>query len=124
MFLELVEGGCLANNILKQPSFVRRLSSQVLVYDWSEPGEVESVVEDIEGLNFDQYGRYEMQQKDWRWGLEEVAAALRGKYSTTWHVEYMRTNCLNPNYYEGEKLFVSNPDTKNLEEVEAMVSFV
>ena len=85
---------------------------------------MESVVEDIEALNFDQYGRYEMQQRDWRWGLEEVAAGIRGKYSTAFHLNYMRTNCLNPNYYEGEKLFVSTPDTKNLEEVESLVSLV
>ena len=32
------------------------------------------MVEDIEGLNFEEYGRYEEQQKDWRFVLEEVAA--------------------------------------------------
>jgi len=109
------------NTIKKDYLSKEKLSSQILVYDWSEPGEVESVVEDIEALNFDQYGRYEMQQRDWRWGLEEVAAGLRGKYSTAFHLNYMRTNCLNPNYYEGEKLFVSTPDTKNLEEVESLM---
>ena len=53
-----------------------RESSQVLIYDWTEPGEVESVVEDIEELNFDQWGQYELQQKDWRFVLEEAAAQL------------------------------------------------
>ncbi len=57
--------------------FFLRSHSQVLAYDWSEPGDVESVVEDIERLNFDYYGMYEAQQKDWRFGLEEEAARIR-----------------------------------------------
>jgi hypothetical protein len=38
----------------------------VLVYDWSEGGETEVVVEDIERLNLDYFDKYDKQQKDWR----------------------------------------------------------
>ena len=41
-------------------------SSRVLVYDWSEGGDPEVVVEDIEQLNLDYYDKYDKQQKDWR----------------------------------------------------------
>ncbi len=43
----------------------------MLVYDWSEPGDTEIVVEDIEKLNFDYYGQFEEPQKDWRLYNEE-----------------------------------------------------
>lgn len=41
-------------------------SSRVLVYDWSEGGDPEVVVEYIEQLNLDYYNKYDKQQKDWR----------------------------------------------------------
>merc|ERR1711879_90034 len=88
-----------------------RNTSQILIYDWTEPGEVEAVVEDIEALNFDHYGRYEEQQKDWRFVLEEVAAMKRGKYTNTLSLHQMRLHCLNPHYYEAEKLFMGHEDS-------------
>jgi len=110
------------NNTMKKEYLAKeRSSSQVLVYDWTEPGEVESVVEDIESLNFEEYGRYEEQQKDWRFVLEEVAAQRRGKYSSAISLHQMRIDCLNPNYNEAEKLFFSKPDMENLREVEHMM---
>ena len=51
--------------------------SQVLVYDWTEPGETEVVIEDIERLNFDYYGLYENQQSDWRLYNDEYATKYR-----------------------------------------------
>jgi len=98
-----------------------RATSQVLIYDWTEPGEVESVVEDIEGLNFEEYGRYEEQQKDWRFVLEENAALYRGRYTGKLSLTQMRTDCLNPHYYEAEKLFMGKQDTENLREVERLM---
>ena len=41
-------------------------SSYVLQYDWSEGGDVEVVVEDIERLQMDYHDKYDKQQKDWR----------------------------------------------------------
>lgn len=36
------------------------------MYDGSKPVEPEIVVEDIERLNFEQYGPYDEKMKDWR----------------------------------------------------------
>uniref|UniRef100_A0A4Y7M261 NADH dehydrogenase [ubiquinone] 1 alpha subcomplex subunit 10, mitochondrial n=1 Tax=Daphnia barbata TaxID=414587 RepID=A0A4Y7M261_9CRUS len=40
--------------------------AEVLVYDWKKPADTEIVVEDIERINFDQYGVYDTKMKDWR----------------------------------------------------------
>ena len=41
--------------------------SEVLVYDWSKGGgDSEIVVEDIERIDFDQYGTYDKKLQDWR----------------------------------------------------------
>ena len=50
---------------------------RVLVYDWSEPGDAEIVVEDIENLNMDNIDAYEDQQSDWRFFNEELASIIR-----------------------------------------------
>ena len=57
----------LKKNFLKQ----QQRHSRVLVYDWTEPGDMEIVVEDIEALNFDFLEETDEQQKDWRMGNEE-----------------------------------------------------
>ena len=48
-----------------------RTHSRVLVYDWTEPGDMEIVVEDIEALEFDYLEQWDEQQKDWRLETEE-----------------------------------------------------
>jgi len=98
-----------------------RESSQVLIYDWTEPGEVESVVEDIEELNFDQWGQYELQQKDWRFVLEEAAAQFRGKYSGALSLSQMRRNAIHPHFQDGEMLFCSKTDNDNLRDVTTLM---
>jgi hypothetical protein len=40
------------------------------MYDWSEGGDTEVVVEDIERLNMDYWDKYDKQQKDWRMHTE------------------------------------------------------
>merc|ERR1712020_39425 len=66
----------LKRNFLKE----QQRHSRVLVYDWSEPGDMEIVVEDIEALNFDFLEETDEQQKDWRLGTEERFAMMRQKY--------------------------------------------
>ena len=49
--------------------------AEVLIYDWSVPGDVEVVVEDIERIDFDKYERHEadrhhLKMKDWRFNNE------------------------------------------------------
>ena len=48
---------------------------QVLMYDWSEGGETEVVVEDIERLNLDYFDKYDKQQADWRL-FKEVSVSI------------------------------------------------
>jgi len=52
-------------------------SSYVLQYDWSEGGDVEVVVEDIERLQMDYHDKYDKQQKDWRLHTEDGFASKR-----------------------------------------------
>merc|ERR1711974_465912 len=45
--------------------------SYVLSYDWSEGGDTEVVVEDIERMNMDYHDKYDRQQLDWRMLTED-----------------------------------------------------
>ena len=47
------------------------------MYDWSEPGETDIVVEDIENLNMENIDYYDDQQSDWRFYNEELASNVR-----------------------------------------------
>ncbi|KAF8793317.1 NADH dehydrogenase 1 alpha like protein [Argiope bruennichi] len=40
--------------------------SEILIYDWSNYGDVEVVVEDIERIDFDRFHEYDTQLRDWR----------------------------------------------------------
>jgi len=51
--------------------------SRVLVYDWSEGGDTEVVIEDIENTELDMIEMYSNQQKDWRFHHETIAAQKR-----------------------------------------------
>lgn len=66
--------------------------SRVLVYDWSEPGDAEVVVEDIENLNMDNIDYYDDQQCDWRFYNEEGASIVRYKYTNS-NAVYDKMNC-------------------------------
>jgi len=57
------------------------IGSKVLMYDWSEGGETEVVVEDIERLNLDYFDKYDKQQADWRLFKEEKYAMCRVMYT-------------------------------------------
>lgn len=57
------------------------MNSKVLMYDWSEGGETEVVVEDIERLNLDYFDKYDKQQADWRMFKEENYARCRTMYT-------------------------------------------
>lgn len=43
-----------------------RSHAELLIYDWSSYGDVEVVVEDIERIDFDDFGKYDPKMKDWR----------------------------------------------------------
>lgn len=54
--------------------------SELLVYDWSDGGDPEVVVEDIERIDFDSYDEQSPQMKDWVFEHEEDWAYIRRKY--------------------------------------------
>jgi len=56
-------------------------SSEVLSYDWSEGGDFEVVVEDIESLNLDYHDKYDKMQKDWRLLTEDGFGSKRYQYT-------------------------------------------
>lgn len=49
------------------------------MYDWSEGGDVEVVVEDVERIDFDNYDYQDTKMKDWQQSLEEDWNILRHK---------------------------------------------
>ncbi|XP_050435962.1 NADH dehydrogenase [ubiquinone] 1 alpha subcomplex subunit 10, mitochondrial [Adelges cooleyi] len=63
--------------------FLREISlkSEVLVYDWSEGGNAEVIVEDIERLDFDNYAADSPKIQDWCYSREQYWADVRMKYT-------------------------------------------
>lgn len=56
--------------------------AELLVYDWSEGGETEVVVEDIERIDFDRFDHYDPKMQDWRIPYEEDWCERRMEYTT------------------------------------------
>jgi len=54
--------------------------SELLIYDWSNGGDVEVVVEDIERIDFNKYDDQDPQLKDWDLQNEEDWACMRNYY--------------------------------------------
>lgn len=53
--------------------------SELLVYDWSEEGDVEIVIEDMEEIDFTKYEDDDPKMGDWRFELEDDYAVARYK---------------------------------------------
>lgn len=51
--------------------------AELLVYDWSNEGDVEVVVEDIERIDFNRFDEQDPKMKDWIYHLEEEFGYLR-----------------------------------------------
>lgn len=49
------------------------------MYDWSDAGEVEVVIEDVERINFDNYDVHDPKMTDWALSKEEDWACARNK---------------------------------------------
>ncbi len=95
-----------------QVCFVNREFSRVLVYDWSEPGDTEIVVEDIEALELDLIPAYDEQQRDWRFNTEETAMSLRFAFTNGYQLAFKYCVPM-----EGKNMFV------NLEYLDFMIAF-
>ncbi|XP_023016004.2 NADH dehydrogenase (ubiquinone) subunit ND-42 [Leptinotarsa decemlineata] len=55
--------------------------ADMLIYDWSNEGDIEIVVEDIERIDFNRFDIQDSQMKDWVYRLEEEWGCLRYKYA-------------------------------------------
>lgn len=53
--------------------------SEVLVYDWSEGGDPEVIVEDLERIDFDNYDYNDPKIADWSYSREQYWADVRMK---------------------------------------------
>jgi len=96
----------LYGDLMKQYLTAASEHSMVLSYDWSEGGDPEVVVEDIEGLNMDFHDKYDKQQKDWRLLTEDGFASKRNIY--TERNDLMKA-FLDP-FYTADKLILSSDE--------------
>lgn len=51
--------------------------AELLIYDWSDGGDVDVVVEDIERIDFEQYTKYDHKLNDWFIAKEGMWSDLR-----------------------------------------------
>lgn len=65
--------------------------SHVLIYDWTDEGDITRIVEDIELLNFD-YEREDKKMEDWRFDSVQELRTKRQLYENRYflHLDYMR----------------------------------
>lgn len=83
-YLRMVYDDMMKKQYMKNAS----VSSRVLMYDWSEGGDTEVVVEDIERLNMDYFDKYDKQQQDWRMHKEDYYAKSRCIYTDPMKMMY------------------------------------
>lgn len=74
---------------LYKKDYLKKISkhAEVLIYDWSEEGEAEVVVEDICRIDMDRFTQYDTQMQDWRFDDE-------------WDWKYKRLHFCNENVVE------------------------
>lgn len=94
------------------------LHAEVMVYDWSVPGDTEAMVEDIERLDFDNYPKYGEMGRDWRFFFEQEMADGRAEV-TNYKPEIM--NFLNVPVFDVPELLISGEDTFERNQVMAKV---
>ncbi|XP_075211912.1 NADH dehydrogenase (ubiquinone) subunit ND-42 [Lycorma delicatula] len=55
--------------------------AELLIYDWTEPGDMEMVVEDVEAIDFERYTVYDKKMCDWRFPKEQALSDFRMKFT-------------------------------------------
>lgn len=90
--------------------------SHVLVYDWTKEGNITSIVEDIESLNFD-YEKLEKKMSDWRFESVQELRTKRKLYENRYylHMDYFR------NEYNVPELHYTAEEDEERERVMKMV---
>jgi len=89
--------------------------SELLVYDWNEPGDVEAVVEDIERMDWTNYNKHDDKIKLWRW-LDEEDAAMERWEMTTNKGKFM-AHLSNIPLLDCPRLYMSGNDSEELDKV-------
>ncbi|KAG1653422.1 NADH dehydrogenase [ubiquinone] 1 alpha subcomplex subunit 10, mitochondrial [Nymphon striatum] len=95
------------------------VNSEILVYDWSEYGDVDVVVEDIERLDFDNYDLDDLKCVDWK--IEDVRHWNEIRMEFTNDKEGILENINFPDL-EAEELIVSAEDMMKYDQVVVEVS--
>ncbi|XP_050450758.1 NADH dehydrogenase [ubiquinone] 1 alpha subcomplex subunit 10, mitochondrial [Cataglyphis hispanica] len=79
--------------------------SHVLVYDWTNEGDICTIVEDMEMLNFD-YDKKDKKMSDWRFETVQELRTKRELYANRYflHIDYMRNETTVPElHYTAEQ---------------------
>lgn len=88
--------------------------AELLVYDWTEAGEPEVVVEDIERIDFDRFGHYDEKMKDWRIMTEWEWCEKRMEFTSDRTKLY---GCFNIPRWDVPELILEADDARILEDV-------
>ena len=81
--------------------------SHVLVYDWTNEGDISSIVEDIEMLNFDYEDKTAKKMSDWRFENVQELRTKRKHYENRYflHTDYWRNEYSLPElHYTAEEM--------------------
>merc|ERR1711935_518597 len=90
-------------------------SSEVLSYDWSDGGDFEVVVEDIEDLNLDYHDKYDKMQKDWRLQIEDAFGTKRHIYTQG----HKLLKGFNAPFFSADNLWLTPEECLEIERVKA-----
>jgi len=95
-----------------------QIHSNVLVYDWSTPGEVEVVTDDLEKLELDMVDEYSELMRDWtRFRAETHSTILRSRFANLMERERMLKGIFSEEFTQCENMMRSPADARNLEQV-------
>lgn len=86
------------------------------MYDWSEYGDVEDVIEDIEKIDFDNYDPHCDKMQDWYIYDPQRYDVLRRCY-TNWKHWYMCLNIAQAPFHDVPGLFIEQEDAAFREEL-------
>jgi NADH dehydrogenase (ubiquinone) 1 alpha subcomplex subunit 10 len=91
--------------------------AELLVYDWSVPGDPEVVVEDIERVDFDRFGKHDSKMEDWRMKEEWDWCERRWDYTNPTNLFRHECTLTKFNFGQNPKLEMSGEDGMILDNV-------
>ena len=88
-----------------------------MVYDWSEGGDLEIVVEDIEKTELDNIELYDDQQRDWRFSNEEGATRIRKQFThPSWIDRKLKSTVVMESFFS-DTLMADEPVVEEMEQI-------